>query len=146
MKSISRLLILLGAGGVVLATVVPWASVRGPLSLDLLNVDADPGGRTVSGTDTPAWPVLLAIAGVIVALVLLNKLRKLIMLFGGLIVLAGAGLLYYVTNAVEIETEGDEIKGTIGRLAFSTDTKLGPYLLIASGALMLIGTARAFND
>lgn len=148
MKSLARLLILLGAGGVALAAVVPWADVSGPaqqFKLDLLNVRADPGGRDVSGLDTPAWPFLIGIAALLVALVMLNKLRKLVMLFGGLIVLAGAGLVYYVTNAVEIETKGDEVKSLVGQVAFSSDTRLGPYLLIASGLLIVVGAVKAFD-
>lgn len=147
MKSIARILVFLGAAGVALAAFVPWADVQGPLQfeLDWLDVNARPGGRTVSGTDTPAWPYLLGVAALVVVLVLLNKLRKLIMLVGGLLVLGGAGLVYYVTNAVDIETRGDEIKNVVGNLAFSTDTLLGPYLLIGSGLLLLVGAGKAFD-
>ena len=148
MKSIARLLILLGAAGLALAAVVPWADVAGPaqqFKLDLLNVRANPGGRNVSGLDTPAWPFLLGIAGLLVALAMFNKLRRLILLLGALITVAGVGLVYYVTNAVEIETKGDQVKSLVGQVAFSTDTKLGPYLLIASGLLILVGAAKAFD-
>src|SRR5262245_53631618 len=104
MKQISRLLIFIGAGLAALGAVAPWADVHGklpvPIRLDWLRTTVPATGKEVSGTDTPAWPFLLGIAGLVVALVLANKLRKLVMLAGGLLTVGGFGLLYYVNNAV----------------------------------------------
>ena len=55
MKGIGRILLLLGAGGVALSSVLPWVRVRGALNLAWLDTGVvAPLGKTVSGTDTPA--------------------------------------------------------------------------------------------
>lgn len=146
MKGIARLLLLAGAVGVVAAAFAPWADVDGPLSLDALGVSAEPGGQTVAGIDTPAWPVLIAIGGLVVAATVLNKLRKLVMLAGLLLVLGGAGLLYYVGNAVDIETRDDELRGLLAEQVIDVKAQPGPFLLLASGALLVVGTALARRD
>src|SRR5688500_8291347 len=151
MKSLARLLILIGAGGVALAAVVPWVRVEPalPIQLDFLSVDVPAAGKTVSGTDTVAWPFLIGVAGLIGALVLLNKARKLIMLLGGLVVAAGGGLFYYLNDAVDFATRGEDVRSQIENLAarnvLTDDPRIGPYLLIGSGLLILIGAARAFD-
>ena len=107
MRGVARLLVLVGAAGVVVSTFLPWVSVEGtPLALDLgwLGADVSPGGTTVSGTETAAWPVVAGVGALVAVLALLNLARKLLMLFGVLIVLAGGRLLYYAFNLDDIET------------------------------------------
>ncbi len=130
----------------VLAAFSPWADVNGPIPLDLLGVDSKLGGQEVSGIDTPAWPVLLGIGAVIVAATFITKLMKLVMLLGFLLVLGGAGLVYYVQNAVEIETRDNELKQLVAERVVDTSTKIGPYMLLGSGAMILVGAAAALRS
>lgn len=143
MKSLARLLLLAGAAAAILAAFSPWADVNGPLDLGLLGVDTPLGGKTVSGIDTPAWPVLLGIGGVVVALTLSGKLMKLMMLFGLLLTLGGIGLIYYVSNAVDIETKDDPIKQAIAERVVDVKAQPGPFLILGSGVLILAGAALA---
>ncbi len=148
MKGIARILLLLGAGGVALSSVLPWVRVRGALNLAWLDTGVvAPLGKTVSGTDTPAWPYLLAAAGVIAVLTLLNFARKLLMLFGLLVTVAGAGLTYYVMNVVDIEAEKrDVLTGTALSTLADSSAKLGPFVLLASGLCILVGALALARD
>ena len=57
MSFISRLLLLAGATGLALATVLPWVTIRGiELQLGPIGAEVAPGARTVNGTDTVLWP------------------------------------------------------------------------------------------
>lgn len=142
MKGLARLLLLVGAGGVVASAFLPWVTVEGtPIALDLdwLGADVRPGGTTVSGTETDAWPVVVAVGGVVALLALLSVARKLLMLFGLLVVVAGAGLVWYTTNVVDIETSGNTIGGVIADAALESSAQVGPFVLVASGAAILAG-------
>lgn len=140
MKGIGRLLLLAGATGVIGAAFLPWVTVEGaPIDLDLLRTDISAAGRTVSGTETPAWPVVVGVGGVIAVLALLNLARKLILLLGLVVTLAGAGLVYYVMNVVDIETSDNSIKETLAGALISSSAEPGPFLLLASGIAILIG-------
>lgn len=142
MKSIARILLLAGAAGVVLSAFLPWVTVEGlPIDLDLdwIGADIRPGGRTVSGRDTAAWPVVVGVGAVVAVLTVLNLARKLLLLFGLLVVVAGAGLLYYVSNVVDIETSDNAIKQAIASAAVEETAQAGPFLLLASGAAILAG-------
>jgi hypothetical protein len=142
---ISRLLLLAGAAGVVVSTFLPWVSVEGaPIQLNLIGTRVSPGGTTVSGTETSAWPILLVAGGVIALLALLNVARKLLVLFGLLVVAAGGGLLYYALNVVDIETAGrTAIERAVAEAAVTSSAGLGPYLLLASGVCILIGALKS---
>ena len=140
MRGIGRLLLLAGAAGVIAAAFLPWVTVSGaPIDLDLLRVDISAAGRTVAGTDTAAWPGVVGVGGVVAVLALLNLARKLILLLGLLVTLAGAGLVYYVMNVVDIETSGNAIKETLAGALVSSTAEPGPFLLLASGLAILVG-------
>jgi hypothetical protein len=131
---------LAGAAGVIAAAFLPWVTVHGaPIDLDLLRADISGVGRTVSGTDTAAWPGVVGVGGLVAVLALFNLARKLILLLGLLVTLAGAGLVYYVMNVVDIETSGNAIKETLGGVLVSSTAEPGPFLLLASGVAILVG-------
>ncbi len=147
MKSIARILLLLGAGGVALSAVLPWVRVEGlPINLDWLDTRVSPLGKTVSGTDTPAWPYLLGAGGLIAGLTLLNVARKLLMLFGLLVTVAGAGLTYYVMNVIDIEAEKREIPTLVAGALADSSAQLGPFVLLASGLCILVGAVVLARD
>ena len=145
MKTVSRLLLLAGAAGVVFSTFLPWVKVEGaPINLDLIGARVSPGGTTVSGTDTSAWPIVIAVGVVVAVLALLNMARKLLLLFGLLVTAAGGGLLYYALNVVDIETAGRSvIERAVADAAVTSSAGAGPVLLLASGVCILIGALKS---
>lgn len=134
---------LVGAAAVLGSVTVPWVTVKGALvgslHLDLLGAKASPLSKTVSGTDTKAWPVVAAVGAVVAALALFGLARKIVLLLGLLTTLAGGGLLYYVMNVVDIETKGDTIKNALATTALHSSVGAGPILLLAGGLCILIG-------
>ena len=140
MKGIGRLLLLGGAAGVIGAAFLPWVTVSGaPIDLDLLSVDLSAAGRTVAGTETAAWPGVVAAGGLVAVLGVLNLARKLVLLLGLLITVAGAGLLYYVLNVVDFETSGNAVKEALAGALVSSTAEAGPFLLLAGGLAILVG-------
>lgn len=143
MKMISRILVLAGAAAMLGSVTLPWVTVKGALpgtlELGWLGADASPLSKTVSGTDTKAWPIVAGIGAVVAALALLGLARKLLVLLGLLTTLAGGALLYYVLNVVDIETKGDTIKNTLANVALDSSAGAGPMLLLAGGLAILIG-------
>ena len=143
MKMISRILVLAGAAAVLGSVGLPWVTVKGalPSTLDLgfLGAEVSPAGKTVSGTDTKAWPIVAAVGAVVVALALFGLARKLILLLGLLTTVAGGALLYYVMNVVDIETKGDTLKNALANMALDSSAGAGPILLIAGGLAIAIG-------
>jgi Tryptophan-associated transmembrane protein (Trp_oprn_chp) len=141
MKMLSRVLVLVGAAAVIGSVTVPWVTVKGaPLHLDLLGAGTSPLSKTVSGTDTKAWPIVVGVGAVVAALALLGLARKLLLLLGLLTTLAGGGLLYYVLNVVDIETKGNAIKNTLAHATIDSSAGAGPILLLAGGLCILIGS------
>ena len=143
MKMISRILVLAGAAAVILSIGLPWVTVKGALpstlDLGLLGAEVSPLGKTVSGTETKAWPIVAAVGAVVAVLALLGLARKLILLLGLLITVAGGVLLYYVMNLVDIETKGDTLKNALATMALDSSAGAGPMLLIAGGLAIAIG-------
>ena len=143
MKMLSRILILAGAAAVVGSVALPWVTVKGDAVLPELNIDIFganvPFSKTVSGTDTKAWPVLVAVGGVVAVLAVLGVARKLLVLLGVLTTLAGGALLYYVLNVVDIETKGSTLKNIAANAAADSSAGAGPILLLAGGLAILIG-------
>ena len=139
----ARILLLVGAAGVVLSAFLPWVTVSGALPVDLnldwIGADVSPDGKTVSGSETKAWPVVVGVGGLVAVLAVFNVARKLMMLFGLLVVVAGAGLVYYLTNVVDIETSDDAIKNALANAALDSSAQAGPFLLLAGGACILVG-------
>lgn len=144
MKGIARILLLSGAAGIALAALLPWVTVEGlPIHLDWIGTRISPVGRTVSGMDTPAWPFLLGAAGLVAVLTLLNLARKLLLLFGLLTTVVGAGLAYYVMNVIDIETSGrSALEQTVAGVAIASSAEAGPFVLLGSGLCILLGALR----
>jgi len=145
MTFISRLLLLTGAAGMALSALLPWVTIKGiGLDLGLVGAEVSPGARTVSGIDTSIWPVILGVAGLVAVLALLKLARKLLLVVGLLVVAAGGALLYYVSNAVELETDGrSEIEQLIAEAVITSSTGPGTPLLLASGLAIVAGALLA---
>ena len=145
MTFVSRLLLLAGAAGMALSALLPWVTIKGiGLDLGLVGAELSPGARTVSGIDTSVWPVILAVAGLVAILALLNLARKLLLVLGLLVIAAGGGLLYYVSNAVDIEAGGRSgIEQLIADAVITSSTGPGTPLLIASGLAIVVGALLA---
>ena len=143
MKMISRILVLAGAAAVVASVALPWVTVTGALpstlDLGLLGAEVSPLGKTVSGTETKAWPVVAAVGAVVAVLAIVGVARKLIVLLGLLTTVAGGALLYYVMNVVDIETKGDELKNALATMALDSSAGAGPIVLVAGGLAIVIG-------
>jgi hypothetical protein len=143
MKMLSRILLLVGAAAVVGSVSLPWVTVKGalPATLDLglLGADVTPLSKTVSGTETKAWPVVAGVGAVVAVLALLGLARKLLVLLGLLTTVAGAGLLYYVMNVVDIETKGDTLKNALANTVLDSSAGAGPVLLLLGGLAILVG-------
>jgi hypothetical protein len=126
------------------SVTLPWVTVKGalPSTLDLgvLGAQVSPLGKTVSGTDTKAWPIVAGVGAVVAVLALLGLARKLLLLLGLVTTLAGGALLYYVLNVVDIETKGDALKHALATTALSSSTGAGPVLLLAGGLAILVGS------
>jgi uncharacterized membrane protein YeaQ/YmgE (transglycosylase-associated protein family) len=142
-RSLGRALILAGAAGVVASAFMPWVTVKGTaLNLDLgwIGATVSPGGKTVSGTDTSAWPAVVAVGGIVSLLALVGFAKKLLVLLGLAITVAGAGLLYYVLNVIDIETSSRSIvEQTVAGLALTSSAGAGPPVLLGSGVAVLVG-------
>jgi hypothetical protein len=136
-----RILLLAGAAAVAASVSLPWVTVEGrSIHLDLLGTTVSPGGKTVSGTDTSIWPIVLGVAGVVSTLALLNVARKLVLLLGFLITAAGAGLVYYATNVIDIETSGRTvIERALAGATLTSSLGAGPPVLVAGGLAILLG-------
>jgi hypothetical protein len=145
MGFIARPLLFAGAAGTALTALLPWVTVNGiALDLGVIGAQTSLGARTVNGTDTSLWPILLGAGAVVAVLAALNVARKLLLALGVLIVVAAGGLLYYVANAVEIEAgKGNAIEKLIAEAAITSSTGPGPPLLLASGAAIVIGALLA---
>jgi len=141
-KSAGRLLLLAGAAGLAISMLLPWVTVRGPgLNLDLgvLGARVSTGAKTVAGIDTSIWPVAFVIAGLVAAAALFGIAARLVALVGLLVTLAGAGLLYYCSNVLDIETSAGTLKRAISDAILTSSTGPGPPLVLASGLAILVG-------
>lgn len=139
MRASGRLLLLLGAAGVVLATFLPWVTVEGrPLRLDVLGHHLT--GKHVSGDDTAVWPIVVGVGAFIGLLAVVSRLRRLAGLLGLLVALAGGALIYYATNLIDIELSGrSALERAAANAAVSTSAEVGAFVLLGSGVLIMIG-------
>jgi hypothetical protein len=145
MRFASRLLLLAGACAMALSALLPWVTIKGvAIDLGAIGAQVSPGARTVTGTETSIWPVILAIGAVVAILAVLNVARRLLLALG-LIVVAGAGaLLYYVSNVVEIEVGGrSAIEQLVVKAVITSSTGPGVPLLLAGGVAIVIGALLA---
>jgi|GEM_PF-2490524 len=141
MKGFGRLLVLAGAVGAALSVVLPWLQVRGALPrLSVLGAALGPGHRTVNGSDTSAWPVLVAAAALAGLLAVLGRARRVAVVLGALITLAGTGLVYYLQHVVDLRTAGKPaLERDLAHLALDTSVQSGPFVLLAAGVLTTLG-------
>ena len=125
------------------SVLLTWVTIDGPsiaLDLPLIGAEVSPRSRTIAGTDTALWPVVVAIAAVVANLGLLGVARRLLLALGLLVVGAGNALLYYVSNAVEIESnDRGRIEQLVADALISSSTGPGPPLLIAAGIAIVAG-------
>jgi hypothetical protein len=144
MKILSRAVVLAGAAAVLGSVTLPWVTVKGALpsrlNLGVLGASVSPLGKTVSGTDTKAWPAVAAVGAVVAVLAVLGLARKLLLLLGLVTTLAGGALLYYVLNVVDIETKGDTLKHALATTALGSSAGAGPILLLAGGVAIFVGS------
>jgi uncharacterized membrane protein (TIGR02234 family) len=141
MTFVSRLVLLVGAGAMALAALLPWVTIRGVvLELGPIGAQVSPGGRTVNGTDTSLWPVVLGVAALVAILAVLGVARRLLLVVGLLVIASGGALLYYVSNVVEIETEGrSALEQLVANALITSKTGAGTPLLIAGGLAIVVG-------
>jgi hypothetical protein len=138
-----RLLVLAGAAGVVVATLLPWVTVSGislRLDLGLVGAPVTPGGRTVSGTNTWLGPVLVALALLVAVLAALRIARRVLVGLGLLVALAGGWLIYYTGHVIDIESsKHGALVAALAHAVLTSSTGPGPPLLLASGAVIAVG-------
>jgi hypothetical protein len=136
-------LLLGGAAATILATLLPWVTVSGPsltLELGLVGAEVRSGDRTVAGVDTALWPLLAGIGVVVAALALLGVARRLLLVLGLLVTAAGALLLVYMVNVVDIETRGhNELERAAADALLSSSIGPGTPLLLGGGLAMVAG-------
>jgi hypothetical protein len=136
-------LLLGGATATILATLLPWVTVSGPsltLALDLVGAQVRTGDRTVAGVDTALWPVLAGIAVVVAVLALLGVARRLLLVLGLLVTAAGALLLVYMANVIDIETRGNnELERAAAEALLSSSIGPGTPLLLGGGLAIVAG-------
>jgi len=140
---LGRPLTLLGGVGVLVSVFLPWVTIAGTpldLGLGLLTVTIVPGGKTVSGTATSVWPIICGVGLLVLVLSLLPRTGKLIAVLGGLVAIAGAGLVYYVANIIAFKTDqhGALVRDIAGA-TITSQTGPGPPLLLVSGLVILAG-------
>ncbi len=140
---LSRVLIVAGGAAVVLSALLTWVTVTGlGVVLDLGPIGAELGlaDGTVAGTDTSLWPAIVAVGGLAAGLGLLGIARRVLIGLGIAATLAGAALVYYMANVIDIETSG---ASDLEQLAADAvvDSSVGPGtpLLLAGGVLILVG-------
>jgi hypothetical protein len=136
------MLLLAGAAGLALSVLLPWVTVKGPglnLDLGIVGAKVTSGSRTVAGVETSIWPVAVGIAVLVLVLTLLGVASRLLALVGLVVTAAGAALLYYCSNVLDIETSGSALKRAISDAVLTSSVGPGPPLIIFSGLAILIG-------
>jgi hypothetical protein len=136
------MLLLAGAIGLALSVLLPWVTVKGPVAgvdLGVIGAKVSTGSRTVAGVETSVWPVAVGIALLVVVLTVLGVATRLLALVGLVVAIAGAGLLYYCSNILDIETSGNALKRAVSDAVLTSSTGPGPPLILASGLAILLG-------
>ena len=142
MKTAGRMLLLAGALGLALSVLLPWVTVKGPgvsIDLGIIGAKVSSGSKTVAGVETSAWPFAIAVALLVVILTVLGVATRLLALVGLAVTIAGAALLYYCSNVLDIETSGNSIERLISAAVLTSSTGPGPPLILASGLAILVG-------
>jgi hypothetical protein len=141
-KNAGRLSLLAGAAGLALSVLLPWVTIKGPglnIDLGIVGAKVSSGSRTVAGVETSVWPVAVGLAALVAIATLLGFATRLLAIVGVLVTLAGAALLYYCANVLDIETSGNSIKRLISDAVLTSSTGPGPPLILASGIAILAG-------
>ena len=136
------MLLLAGAAGLALSVLLPWVTVKGPglnIDLGIVGAKVSSGSRTVAGVETSVWPFAVGIALLILVLTVLNVATKLLAIVGLVVTIAGAALLYYCANVLDIETSGSTLKRAVSDAVLTSSTGPGPPLILASGLAILVG-------
>jgi hypothetical protein len=136
------MLLLAGALGLALSVLLPWVTVKGPglnLDLGLVGAKVSSGSRTVAGVETSVWPFALGIAALVAVVTVLGVATRLLAVVGLLVTIAGAALLYYCANVLDIETSGSAVKRGLSEALLTSSTGPGPPLILASGFAILVG-------
>ena len=140
----SRVLLLGGAAALVIGALLPWVTVDGPsltLDLGLVSAQATPADRTVSGLDTPLWPLLVGTAALVAVLALLGVARRVLLALGLLAAVAGALLLVYMANVIDLETrDGGALERAAADALLTSSLGLGTPLLLAGGIAIAAGS------
>lgn len=140
----SRVLSLGGAAAVVLAALLPWVTVKGPsltLDLGLVGAQASAGDRTVAGVDTALWPVLVGVGAAVAVLALLGVARRVLLVLGLLVTVAGALLLVYMVNVIDVETrDGGALERAAADALLTSSVGPGTPLLLAGGLAIVAGS------
>lgn len=142
MKTAGRMLLLAGALGLALSVLLPWVTVKGPvvsLDLGLVGGEITTGSKTVAGVETSVWPFAIGIALLVTVLTILGVAARLLAVVGLVVTIAGAALLYYCANVLDIETGGSAVKRAVADALLTSSTGPGPALLLASGLAILVG-------
>jgi len=141
---IPRVLILAGAVATLLSAFLPWVTLKGlPVTLDLGLVGAEVslGSRTVAGTDTVLWPVLVAVALVVAALALFGVAWRLLFMIGLIVSVAGGVLLFYVANVIDLETrDSNELMRAAADALLSSSIGPGTPLMLGGGLAIVAGS------
>ena len=140
----SRVLSLGGAAAVMLAALLPWVTVKGPsltLDLGLVGAQASAGDRTVAGVDTALWPVLVGVGAAVAVLALLGVARRVLLVLGLLVTVAGALLLVYMVNVIDVETrDGGALERAAADALLTSSVGPGTPLLLAGGLAIVAGS------
>lgn len=152
MKRLGSTVALLGGLGIAGAVALPWIEVSGlPIELDVLPVAGTVLNETVSGLDTAAWPLVVAVGGGVVALAARRimvpggRLARIGLVgLGGLTALAALGLVYYAANLVDIElSDRSSAERAAAEALVEAEVQTGVYVLLASGVAVVVGAAAA---
>jgi len=74
-----------------------------------------------------------------VNLTLAGVTTRLLAVLSLLVAVAGATLLYYCANILDIETSGNALKRAVSDAVLTSSTGPGPSLIIAAGIAILVG-------
>ncbi len=152
MKRLGSAAALLGGLGIAAAVALPWIEVSGlPIELDMLPVAGTVLNETVSGLDTAAWPLVVAVGGGVVALAVRRitvpggRLARVgLLALGGLTTVAALGLVYYAANLVDIElSDRSRAERAAAEAVLEAEVQTGVYVLLASGVAVVVGAAVA---
>jgi hypothetical protein len=141
-KTAGRMLLLAGALGLALSVLLPWVTVKGPVAsidLGIVGGEISSGSKTVAGVETSVWPFAVGIALLVVVLTILGVAARLLAVVGLLVTIAGAALLYYCANVLDIETSGSAVKRAVSDALLTSSTGPGPPLILAGGLAILVG-------